>query len=770
MQTPDLIQALHLSETQQDERAWTALDDAAEWTSFSQSNKNQPDEWESRLAIEGMHCAACAFKVEKALMSVPGVASVEVNATSGRASVVWSSNVTKPSAWLAAVRAAGYRALPAADAFTLDSRKKNQRLMLWRWLAAGFCMMQVMMYAYPAYTSTTGDLTSEMRNLLRWASWILTLPVLIFSSGPFFSSAINDIKQRQISMDLPVALGILITFLVSTAATFEPSGWWGKEVYFDSLTMFVFFLLTGRLLELRMRDKTAGALDALMQRLPASVELQKVDGSFERVAVRRLAVGDVVRVLPGESFPADGTIVLGNTNADEALLTGESHAVPKELGAQIIGGSYNLTSAVQVRIDQIGQSTKYGQIVALMERVSVEKPRLALLADRIAKPFLLMVLIAAAASAIYWWPTDHGRALMAAVAVLIVTCPCALSLATPAAMLTTSGALARAGILVRKMQAIEALTTVDTIVFDKTGTLTNADIAVGQIKTAESVGSAQALKMAATMAKHSLHPVSRALLLSYEISTYEKAAADFDETITDVKEVVGFGLSAHATQGELKLGSYHYCVAEGALIEQVNAADSTVYLMLNNRWLASFSLAETIKPDAAAAVKQLREGGLQVEVLSGDKQSSVASISSAIGITQVQGDCTPQDKLNYMQALQKQGRKVMMVGDGLNDGPVLASASVSVAMGSAVPLAQAQSDFVILSGQLMMLPQLIAQAKRTMRVVKQNLLWAALYNATCVPLAVAGLLPAWLAGLGMALSSLLVILNAVRLNKVAKLY
>jgi Cu2+-exporting ATPase len=274
--------------------------------------------------------------------------------------------------------------------------------------------------------------------------------------------------------------------------------------------------------------------------------------------------------------------------------------------------------------------------------------------------------------------------------------------------------------------------------------------------------------MAATMAKHSLHPVSRALLSVHETLTHEEMAGGFDETISDVKEIVGFGLSAHSTQGELKLGSYHYCVAEGALVEQASAAESTVYLMLNNRWLASFSLAETIKLDAAAAVKQLRESGLQIEVLSGDKRSSVVNISSAIGITQVQGDCTPQDKLSYMQSLQKQGRKVMMVGDGLNDGPVLASASVSVAMGSAVPLAQAQSDFVILSGQLMMLPQLIAQSKRTMRVVKQNLLWAALYNAVCVPLAVAGLLPAWLAGLGMALSSLLVILNAIRLNKIAK--
>ncbi len=741
-----------------DTNVWVALDEPDEWASFSQTHDGKNQEWESRIVIEGMHCAACAINVEKALKSVTGVLSADVNATSGRARLVWSAEITKPSEWMRAVSKAGYRALPAADAFVQDDRRKNQRLMLWRLLVAGFCMMQVMMYAMPSYYASPGEMTSEALNLMRWASWILTLPVLFFSCSPFFNSALNDLKQRQISMDMPVTLGILITFLVSTAATFEPTGWWGSEVYFDSLTMFVFFLLTGRWIELRMRDRTAGSLDALMRRLPSSVELLKADGSFERVAVRNLNVGDVVRVLPGEAFPADGIITLGNTNADEALLTGESHPVSKTAGSEVIAGSHNLSAAVQVRIDKIGQTTRYAQIVALMERAAVDKPRLALLADRIARPFLLLVLFAAAATAVILWQTDHSRALMAAVAVLIVTCPCALSLATPAAMLTVSGALARSGVLVRRMQALEALATIDTIVFDKTGTLTEDNMMIGNISTDSSLSEKVALEIAAALARHSLHPVSRALVEAFN----QPASVGVHPKVSNVQEVSGAGLTAESTYGKLRLGSAQFCALPAKYAAH---GGSQVHLVSEHGWLASFEIVEAIKADAAAAIRTIQDAGLQVEVLSGDQVASVTKVTEKLGIKAYTARCTPQEKLARLQALQQQKRRVAMIGDGLNDGPVLASAHVSIAMGRAVPLAQAQSDFIIMNGQLAMVPLLIAQARRTMRIVKQNLIWAATYNATCVPLAVVGMLPAWLAGLGMALSSLLVILNAARLSR-----
>ncbi len=744
------------------------LDDVSEWSLFSRPFKEKgstvPDLhlWESQVVVRGMHCAACSLKLEQALRATSGVVSVQVSAASQRASIIWSALQTKPSEWLTVPLGLGYRLLPASDAFERGDADKESRLALWRWLVAGFCMMQVMMYAFPAYVGEPGDITADIQSLLRWASWMLSLPVVLFSCRPFFANAWRDLRARSISMDLPVALGILITFAISTAATFDPRGWWGQEVYFDSLTMFVFFLLSGRWLEQRLRHRTAGALDNLMQRLPDSVERKGVSGNFERVAVRRLAVGDLIRVLPGEAFPADGTLVSGDTLVDEALLTGESHPIPRGVGTSVIAGSYNLSTAVQVRVDRIGASTRYAEIVALMQRASVDKPRLALLADRVAKPFLWFVLLAAAMAAAFWWSTDPARALMAAVAVLIVTCPCALSLATPTAMLSSAGMLARKGVLVRRLQALESLAAIDTIIFDKTGTLTGANISLRDVITREGVSNKQALQLAGALAQHSRHPVSRALLAAAGGVQALSASRSEVQNLFDVRELSGQGIEAQLdASGRVRLGSARFCGVDSGPVDSLQ-----VFLADEAGWLARFDLAELICPDAADAVSALQAAGAEVQILSGDRAGAAQKVADQLGIQIVQGDCAPEVKLAHLQALQRQGRKVMMVGDGLNDGPVLASAHVSVAVGGALPLAQAQSDFVLPGEQLRMLPVMLTHARRTMRIVKQNLCWAALYNAVCVPLALAGWLPAWLAGLGMALSSLLVIANASRLAHV----
>ncbi len=378
------------------------LDDPQEWSAFGKPCASTPagadaqaGPWESHVVLDGMHCAACALTIEEALRRVPGVAEADVSAATRRARVVWDPRRVRPSQWMGAVQKAGYRALPALDALAREQRQRENRKALWRWLVAGFCMMQVMMYAWPAYQAMPGDLTMEMEQLLRWASWVISLPVVLFACGPFFSSALRDIRQRRVSMDLPVALGMLITFVVSMAGTFDPTGPFGREVYYDSLTMFVFFLLTGRWLELRLRDRTAGALEAVMNRLPDSVERRAEDGSFTRVATRRLQAGDVVRVLPGEAFPADGRILSGGTQADEALLTGESTPVDRPEGSRVTAGSYNLRAPVTVEVLALGGETRFGQIVALMESASLQKPRLAQLADRVARPFLVAVLLAA---------------------------------------------------------------------------------------------------------------------------------------------------------------------------------------------------------------------------------------------------------------------------------------------------------------------------------------------------------------------------------------
>lgn len=741
------------------------LDDPMEWSAFSRPDIHSAGCWESNLLIEGMHCAACALTIEDALLSVPGVLKAEVGAGSHRARVVWSADAVRPSAWMSAVQAAGYRAVPANDSFARERRKSEARKALWRLGVAGLCMMQVMMYAYPAYVAAPGDLTAEMEQLLRWASWVLTLPVILFSCGPFFSNALRDIASRRVSMDLPVALGMLITFVVSTAGTFDPQGTFGREVYFDSLTMFVFFLLSGRWLELRLRDRTAGALEALMNRLPDSVARLCDDGSFERVPVRRLLPGDVIRILPGETFPADGVVLQGDTMVDEALLTGESRPVSRRVGSTVIAGSHNLSSVVQARVERTGDQTRFAQIVALMESASTTKPALARLADRIAKPFLISVLLAAGLAGAFWWGRDPEHALMVAVAVLIVTCPCALSLATPAAMLAAAGTLARRGVLVRRLDAFEAMSTIDTVMFDKTGTLTRDAMVLGSTQVREGVHVEQVLGMAAALAQHSLHPVSRAL-----VAAAGQLGAALQWRADAVKEVAGGGVFGKVWSGDaslasvdVRLGSADFCGVALSRPESLQACLSD-----ERGWLATFELHEDVRPDALETVAALQRQGVVVHLLSGDSAQAAARVAAQVGVTAFQGHCSPQDKLDFLKNAQQRGHKVAVVGDGLNDGPVLAGAHVSFAFGQAVPLAQAQADFVVLGDQLTAVVRTLQIARRTMRVVRQNLWWAAIYNAVCVPLAVVGWLPAWLAGLGMALSSLLVVLNALRLSDNAR--
>ena len=741
------------------------LDDPQEWAAFSLPEKDSAGCWSSSVVFEGMHCAACAITLEDALRAVPGVASVQISAASHRGRVVWSPEQTRPSEWMKAVTHLGYKAIPANDAHAHERRRQEARRMVWRLSVAAMCMMQVMMYATPAYLSQPGEISAESMHLLRWASWVLSLPVVFFSCAPFFASAWRDLRQRQVSMDLPVALGMVVTFVVSSLATFEPNGPWGAEVYFDSLTMFVFFLLLGRWLELRLRDRTAGALEAVLNRLPDSVRKRQPNGDWTLISIRHLAVGDVMEVLPGEAFAGDGLVLSGQTQVDEALLTGESLPIARQAGDRVIAGSHNLSGTLQVQIEQVGASTRYAQIVALMESASVSKPAMALLVDRWAKPFLVAVLLASLASAIHGWPTDPARALMVAVSVLIVTCPCALSLATPAAMLATAGALARSGVLVRRLAALQNLAGIDTVIFDKTGTLTRDALQVVRTHTRSGVRPEQALAWASSLARHSLHPVSRALWS--EARQQAEAAGELPALeglqAQKISEQAGQGVGGvlctpSGANVSLRLGSVAFCQApvfEGHHL-QVSLAD-------DSGWMATFELAEEVRPEAAGVVHALQQMGLTLKILSGDGQAAVAQVAQTLGIADAQGACNPQDKLQALKAWQVQGHKVAMVGDGLNDGPVLAGADVSFALGQALPLAQSKADFVLMGGQLGVLVSTVMRSRHTLRVVKQNLVWAAFYNAACVPLALMGLLPAWAAGLGMALSSLLVVLNALRL-------
>ena len=751
--------------------AWTILDTEDQWQQFSQPFGNDASQplVQSSLLLDGLRCAACSSIIEQGLQASPGIVSARVSMSKKRAVVVWSPSVTLPSKILGTIQALGYSASPASQQESDLISLKKQRGAFWRWMVAGFCMMQVMMYASPTYFTASGEISTDILHLLNWASWLLSLPVLLFSSSSFFGNALRDLKLRQISMDLPVALGIVITFAVSSAATFEPNSWWGHTVYFDSLTMFVFFLLSARLIEVKLHRKTLGALEGLVSRIPENTERQNADGTFTRVLNTQLNISDIVRVGIGEAFPADGKITSGNTSVDESLLTGESTPIQKNLHDNVIAGSYNLRQPVSIVLETIGESTKYGQIVSLINQAAIEKPRLSQLADRVARPFLLFVILSAALAAALLWDVDRGRALMTAAAVLIVTCPCALSLATPAAMLASASAFVKRGILIKRLQAIENIADIDTVIFDKTGTLTEDHIKINAIHFKEGLTESSALALAATIATHSLHPISRALCNANK----NNPLTDHIE-LDDIQESTGSGISAsikpspsnkasHAetlANGQIKLGSAQFCG-----VTQTNLHAQQVFLADANGWLATFTLQEAIKHHAAQTMQQLKDAKLDIELLSGDKSGVVEATAKELGISHYQSACSPHEKLLRLQALKAQHKKVLMVGDGLNDGPILASAHVSIAMGKGVPLTMAHADYIFLNGDISQIPQLIRHAQQTMQVIKQNIAWAIVYNLISIPLAFSGVLSAWLAGLGMAASSLIVVANALRLTK-----
>ncbi len=741
---------------------FSVLDDPIEQQDFTQDCEVRGRAaCESVLLVQGMYCAACSDAVESAVAGRPGVLSVQVHAATRRLVLCWDPALTRISDLARAVGDAGYRLLPLQHALSVNERLAETRKALWRLFVAGFCMMQVMMYTTPMYVTEPGEIDADLLHLLRWACWILSVPVLLFASGPFFRNAWRDLMQGRVGMDTPVSIGILVTFIASSGATFDPAGAWGSEIWYDSLTMFVFFLLGGRYLELKARDRTAGALDALINRLPERCERQR-DGGFEAVSLKRLQVGDIVRVQAGQAFPGDGRLLSEGATVDEALLTGESHPVTRQRGEALVAGSFNLAGAALMQIERIGRDTRFAQIVQLMERAATDKPRLAQLADRIAAPFLLLVLLAAALSGWWWWQINPEQAIAVAVAVLIVTCPCALSLATPVAMLAAAGALARRGVLVRRLQAFEALAGIDTVVFDKTGTLTRDRMMLSEVLARD--GRERALTQAAPLARASLHPVSRAIARAAE--ELQLPESPFSE----VQEVPGQGLQAGQGASSLRLGSAAFCgLDEAALLrEGRSVADRPcAFLCDADGWVATFVLDEGVREEAAAVVAQLHALGLQTRLLSGDRAQAAERVARQLGIEVVVAQASPERKLAELLELQQQGHRLAMVGDGLNDGPVLARADCSFALGHGAPLAQAQSDFVVQSGQLDEVVAAVTLARRTLRVVRQNLVWAAIYNLVAVPLALAGWMPPWLAGLGMAASSLLVIGNALRLTRQA---
>ncbi|EHR72312.1 copper/silver-translocating P-type ATPase [Burkholderiales bacterium JOSHI_001] len=722
---------------------------------------------ESSLCISGMHCAACAGLIEGAVQRDAGVVSVSVSAAGERALIRWDPAATRLSGIVAHIRSAGYDAAPDVAAAARELRRQEARAALWRLFVASFCAMQVMMMATPSYVTSGSELAPDMRQLLNWGGWVLSIPVLAFSADVFFKGAWRALRQRRIGMDVPVAIGIVVTFVASSGATFDPNGIFGHEVYFDSLTMFVSFLLGGRWLEMRMRHRAAQSLEATLTAMPDSAQRLRDDGSVETVSVRRLLVGDRVRVPVGQAFPADGVLVEGDTQADESLLTGESRPVPRPCGAAVVAGSINQGAPVLMKVLQVGGETRLSRIEALMQGALAQRPAWARVADRFAAPFLWAVLLLACGAAAVWSVVDPSRAVWVFVSVLIVTCPCALSLAAPSALLAAAGALARRGVLLQRLDALATLATLTQVVFDKTGTLTEDQLRpVGLVRldadgATAALGDNQLRAVAASLAAWSLHPMARA------VAALGEGLAPEGMAWTDIDEQAGAGLQARDAQGRAwRLGSHGFAAATVA-----DGADdpdrSAVWLGCDGQPLARLDFDEVLRPDAAAAVAALRADAVTVSLLSGDREHRAQQIGQALGVDHALGQATPQSKLEAVRALQAQGHRVAMVGDGINDAPVLAAADVSLAMGQGALVSRAHADAVIVSNRLSDIALARRHAQRALRVVKQNLAWAAVYNLACIPLALMGWLPPWAAGLGMAGSSLLVIGNSLRLARLA---
>ena len=715
----------------------------------------------SHFRLAGLWCAGCAGTIERALRTEPGVLEANASHASQRATVVWDPAATRVSSLLAAVRRAGYDAAPDAAASARALRQDEERKALWRLFVAAFCMMQVMMYQAPLYVAAPGTLSPDLRTLLLWAAWLLSIPVLLFSAAPMFRDAAEALRQRRIGMDLPVAIGILITFVASTGATFAPDGAFGAEPYFDSLTMFVAFLLAGRYLALKARHRVAASLEGSLSRLPSAVRRLASDGAVELIGLHRLVPGDRVRVLAGEAFPADGPLEEA-AEVDEALLTGESRPVAKRPGDEAIAGSFNLAGPVVQRVERLGDQTRYAGIVSLMRTAMSARPPLLRAADRIAAPFLWGVLLLALCAGAAWSMIDPTRAVWVMVSVLIVTCPCALSLAAPSALLAAAGALVRRGVLVQRFDALEGLDALDTICFDKTGTVTEAcpQVLLVELQTAgrdTGLDEAGVSAIAALLASSSTHPLSAALAA-------HASALPARITFSHVAEFPGFGVQAIGSDLRVyRLGAAAWATRGGA--ETIATAGPETWLAGPDGALARFAFAEVLRADAPQAMAQLRGAGLEVRLLSGDAADRVHDVARRLGIAEARGDATPADKLAAIAAMQDDGRHVGMVGDGLNDAPVMARADVSFAIGEGPALTRSQADFVLLSGRLGDIAEARRISQRAMRIVRQNMAWAVAYNLVCVPLALLGLFPPWAAGLGMAASSLVVVLNALRVDR-----
>ena len=741
--------------------------------------------WRTLVAVEGIHCGACVWLIERHLLRIPGVRTAAVNYATRRVLLEWDDTRVHLGELLEALARIGYQPSPNVRHASETRQRRDSRLALLRTLVAWLAMMQVMMLAWPGY-SAAGQLNGAETAIFRWASLSITLPALLFSGWSFLQGSLRDLRMRRLGMDVPVVLGLWAAFLASAASVLRGSG----PVYFDSVTMFLALVLSARLIESSLRQRSSNAADELLEQLPAAVRRRDPDGAWRTVAVVRLRAGDVVQVPSGSLVPVDGEVLEGAGHADEALLTGESEPVAKEAGSRVLAGSMNLDSPLVVRALAAGQGTRIAQMVDLLNGALAHKPRAAALADRAARYFTLGLLAVAGLTGLIWWHVDAPRALPAVIAVLVVSCPCALSLAIPAALAASTARLSRAGVLVARGHALDAVARVDTWVFDKTGTLTLGQQQAVRVLPVEGWEQAGVMAIAEALEQGVQHPLALAITRHAQDLREGAASPGPAAPAAELRVVPGQGLVGRWQGRWYALGrpprgaEDEASPATRASPVQAHAElawAGVTRLQLRElprgpepgtspweggepgRLIAGIEVTERLRPGAREALRELSARADALLLLSGDKPANVRDWARQVGIAEAEGAMLPQDKLRRVRELQARGRRVAMVGDGVNDAPTLGAAEVSVSFANAAPIARAGADVVLGFDDMRALPLLVDVARRTQRVMRQNMAWALAYNAVFVPLAAAGRIsPLW-AALGMSASSLLVVLNSARL-------
>jgi Cu2+-exporting ATPase len=723
---------------------WRVFDSEEMLEAFTQRHE---DTREASIYVGGMYCSACSWLIETTMGRQPGVRSAEVNPITHRLRLQFPADGSGMSTYLATLADLGYQPQPLSPESETRPEVTEQRTALKRLLIASLGMMQVMMFAVGLYAMDYQGVDAEMQHFLRLVSFFVTTPVVFYSARPFFTSAWRGVVGRKPGMDLPVSIAVGVAYAASVFSTFTR----GEAVWFDSVTMFVFFLTLGRFLEMRARHRSIDRSTALSSLLPNTATRIDKEGHAV-VPVSQLRRGDRVLIRAGEPVPADGVLDKGSTAVDEAMLTGEARPQTKARGDDLAAGSINLDGLVEMTVTRVGGDTTLGTISRLSERARYARPAFVTIADRIASYIVVALLIVAAGVTTFWYFADPDRVFVITLSVLVVTCPCALALATPAAFAAAGSRLSQLRLLVTAGDAIEALSRATLAVFDKTGTLTEGEPRITSAFVLDNKFSERDCRLLAAALEHaSTHPLARAFALPGPLPA-----------VSNEKIVVGQGVRGTIGGREWRIGSANF-VGGGAAVGDNESTH--VFLGVDGKAVAWFEVEDELRHDARETIDALRGLGLGTALISGDNRVAVSKVAARLGIEWQHAECSPEEKLTIIEQAQQRGERVVMIGDGINDAPVLAGANTSVAPAHGALLAQTSADVIMLGDSLRPLITAIEMSRSTMRIVRQNLAWAIVYNALALPLAAAGFVPPWAAAIGMSASSLIVVLNALRLSR-----